>query len=721
MLNEGYALAKSLDKMGIRPHSRHRDVKEVGKGEGIVVGLNHHGEVQSIEYRNQMAELWTIREGKHNSFPVLKLQRPLLKIGKDSVLRRKLKEEHHANKKCNLIFAESTSVNITPHEQSWWKRLRERVEYLIQFFDDSRKGSEALKELMKRFLSTDSYEQFSGGLLRQLKRQQNHVPYPLLEKLLIGDKWDAKKKEYRAEVYVALDVSDWEKYDIRVASPKMETIASMCLRKSELAKQRNDSDPPSALSGERVAIEKEKFPDPKLPIIGNAFLFAVNKNTPCQTRYNRISTQAIPVGRDEAIAIQDSLTWITKPERKGNTWYPVPSITDGVSDLLIVYLENKPESQSKAYMLGGFSKDHFSESTYESVAKAAIKALQGEEVVRPSDLIRLFALHKADKGRTQVSLERVYTIADLVRADKDWRQAASNAPNISMPFFRKEVERITAKREDITARISQLLAEKKSMITFFDPRCPFPADLVKVTQRQWNRLGENSVACSGCTLGDIYDIFFANAGEQRTLVENLLSLTLQRTQPLLVGVGHALTKSRSGFWKPIQDLSADKRFTVLTTISSIVIYLYKLGIRKENYMKDTFFYVGRFLSLVDTLHFEYCKHVRGGFPDAPEDKWRKAIPPQLLGNAHLNIALDSPASAFDLLSRRLNVYEAWTKKEQSNTVGLARWCMGEIRKVTALLAEKPDTLPTRTASVDRAQILLGYLAKSDEAEKADNN
>ena len=53
-------------------------------------------------------------------------------------------------------------------------------------------------------------------------------------------------------------------------------------------------------------------------------------------------------------------------------------------------------------------------------------------------------------------------------------------------------------------------------------------------------------------------------------------------------------------------------------------------------MKDTFFYIGRFLSLIDTLHLEYCKNVRGG-----------NIPPQLLGNAHLQIALDNPVSALE--------------------------------------------------------------------------
>lgn len=117
-------------------------------------------------------------------------------------------------------------------------------------------------------------------------------------------------------------------------------------------------------------------------------------------------------------------------------------------------------------------------------------------------------------------------------------------------------------------------------------------------------------------------------------------------------------------------------------------------------MKDTFFYVGRFLSLLDTLHYEYCNNVRGG-----------SIPPQLLGNAHLQIALDNPLTAIDMLARRIGVYQAWAKREQGENVKLAKWTIGEIGKITDLLSEKE--IPSSTSSVERAQILLGYLARAE--------
>ena len=367
--------------------------------------------------------------------------------------------------------------------------------------------------------------------------------------------------------------------------------------------------------------------------------------------------------------------------------------------MLIVYLENKSDTNiNKAYMLGGLSKEDFSDTAYESISKVAMDALHGIKVVKANDLIRMFCLRKVDPGRTQVSMERTYTISNLVKADENWREAALNYPNISFPFFRKEIEKSMTNTEDISKSIKTFLDDKDSKLIVLKPNCPFPADLVRLTQRQWIRGGEDFTSVAGCSLGDIYDAFFANVDEKKQLIENLLERTLQCTKILLIGVGNAehqkeLKTNPKIFFK-------DKRFTVLRTVSALAIYLYKLGIKKENYMKDTFFHIGRFLSLIDTLHYEYCKNVRGG-----------SIPPQLLGNSHLQIALDNPVSAIDLLSRRISVYQAWTRKEQGEQVKLARWAVGELGKVSDLITNKD--LPSTTNSVERAQILLGYLYRPE--------
>lgn len=704
MLNEGHLLYKSLERCGIKLTNRHPDVKEPGKKDGLIVGLDEKSRVEKIEFRNSedIKKLWTIREGNHNSFPVLKLQRPIWKVDKEDALRKNLGSlKKDETEKRKLIFEEKRELNITETEINWWKRLQERVTKILPYFETEETEYQALPELMNRFLGSKLGD-FINDLLTKLKRIENDIPYSLLENILIGNKWDKKKQEYVAEIPIILDVSNWEDFYIRVASPKFEDFVSQCLFKM----QEDSSTKPiycrglSALSGIETILESDKFPNPKLPVIGNAYLFSVNHQTPCQTRYKKTSTDIIPIGRKEANAIQDSLNWITENSRKGKTWYAIPGLMDK-KDLLIVYIDNKPDINiNKAHMLGGVSKNDFSESNYEATAKVVIDALKGKEIVKANDLIRIFVLRKADPGRTQLSLQRVYTISELVKADELWQEAAKNNPSFSLPFFRKEIERVTVKKQIKSESISQFFNNNELNTIFLSPWCPFPADLVQITQKQWIRFGQDTSSVAGISLGDVYDLFFDLHNKQSHLTENALQITIQRIQPLLIGFGNADHKNE------IRDFNTEAKFTVLKAISILSIYLYKLGIRKENYMKDTFFNIGRFLSLIDTLHYEYCKNVRSG-----------SIPHQLLGNAHLQIALDNPVAAFDILSRRINVYQAWTRKEKGEQAKLGRWAVSELGKVSSLLAEK--NLPTKTTSLERAQILLGYLAKTDRKNEND--
>ena len=709
MLNEGYALYKSLERCGISLTPRHPDIKEPGRKDGLIVGLDKKGKVATIEYRKaeEVSNLWTTREGMHNSFPVLKLQRPLWRIGQNDPLRKQLSElKKDETEKRKLLNSQDHKLNVNSGETNWWKRLQERVARLRPFFETTEEDHRALPQLMDRFLLATEVENFMEELFKKTKQCQKEIPYALFENILIGNRWEEKRKEFCAEVPLLLDVSDWDdkaKYSNRVASTRLVDFVSECLFKMQdfsVQQRDNENLGLSALSGEELLLEDDKFPSPKLPIIGNTYLFSVNDQTPCQVRYKKTSTEIIPIGRKEANAIQDALNWATDEERKGKTWYSIPGISDGENDLLLVYLDNKPNLKvNKAHLLGGLSKNDFSESNYEAASSVAIHALRGEQILKANELIRIFALRKADPGRTQVSLQRVYTISELIRADEAWREAAKNIPHISLPFFRKEVEKTIKGKENISASILQFLDDKEAKVTFLLPRCPFPADLVRLAQKQWIRNGEDGSSVAGVSLGEVYDVFFADENEQTNLIENLVSIILQRTQALLIGFGQADHK------KEMNNFNLDARFTVLITVSAFAIYLHKLGIKKEDYMKDTFFYVGRFLSLIDTLHLEYCKHVRGG-----------SVPPQLLGNAHLSIALDNPVSAFDILSRRVGIYQAWTRKEQDDRVKLARWAVGQLGKVSSLLAEK--TLPSTTSNTERAQILLGYLAKFEETENA---
>ena len=128
-------------------------------------------------------------------------------------------------------------------------------------------------------------------------------------------------------------------------------------------------------------------------------------------------------------------------------------------------------------------------------------------------------------------------------------------------------------------------------------------------------------------------------------------------------------------------------------------------------MKDSPYYVGRMFALADLLHSQYCQHVR-----------KAESPGQLLGNAHVRIAMDNPARGLARLEERLLIYKAWADKFSGDQAGLVKWCLGEMGKVAECLAEKQ--LPQKMDDTARAEMLLGYLAhpekdkgKKDSVEK----
>lgn len=687
MLNEGYDLLRSLERCGVTYMSRHPDVGNPGKQEGLVVGIDPKGRVAGIEARDgeSMARLWTTSEGNHNRFPVIQIQRPIWKVDPSSSLRidlDRLKGDEF--KKRQLLLRQSFELNVTSVEMSWWKRLHARATELLPLFETRSKEYLSLSELTRRFLITGEISAFLQGLMEQLRVHRDGIPYSLLENILIGNRWDKKSLEYRAEVPIALDLSDWGNYQARVASPKLERFASECLFKWEAEKIHAEFGI-SALSGKRIPLESGTFPRVTLPVVGNTYLFAVNDQTPCQTRHSKTGARIFPTGRAEAIAIQDALFWIKDPDRRDKTWCPVPGHLEDKPNLLIAYLAEKPNFElNKARFLGGVSSSEMSESDFAETAASIIDAYKAKHVLKASDTIRYFVIRQADSGRRQIVTADCLTVSAVVRAAEIWQEAAKNVPRfaVSFPGKKGETDRIVT------------------------PRCPFPADLVRITQRQWIRNGEDYRArVSGVGLGDVYDVFFERSGRTANMVPVLLGTTLRRSEPLLIGFGGYL--NGNGVSKQARKTfdGIDMRFSAMMTVSALSIYLYKLGVKKEHYMKGMFFLTGRFLSLVDTLHFEYCKNVRKG-----------SVPPQLLGNSCLHLALSNPNAAFSLLSQRLGIYQAWTRKEQDEKVKLARWAVGEMGRVAAALAEQG--LPQVTNDADKAEILLGYLARSESRDES---
>lgn len=122
-------------------------------------------------------------------------------------------------------------------------------------------------------------------------------------------------------------------------------------------------------------------------------------------------------------------------------------------------------------------------------------------------------------------------------------------------------------------------------------------------------------------------------------------------------------------------------------------------------MTSPAFLVGRLFNIADSLHLEYCKHVRNN-----------SIPPQLVGNALMATAQEEPTKALSVLWGRIKPYHAWAQTlREGDYVGLVRYFLRNLGEVSAQL--KDAELPKRCTDVEKAQMLLGYLARLESDDK----
>ncbi len=121
-------------------------------------------------------------------------------------------------------------------------------------------------------------------------------------------------------------------------------------------------------------------------------------------------------------------------------------------------------------------------------------------------------------------------------------------------------------------------------------------------------------------------------------------------------------------------------------------------------MNSSAFLVGRLLALADALHFQYCLGVRNA-----------STPPQLLGNALMHTALETPQVALALYAQRVLPYQAWAKtctvpKEEHSPERLAKSILAQLANTCEEVAL--SEIPDRAKDADKAQMILGYLAKT---------
>jgi hypothetical protein len=283
-----------------------------------------------------------------------------------------------------------------------------------------------------------------------------------------------------------------------------------------------------------------------------------------------------------------------------------------------------------------------------------------------------------DKARTKVVFHRNYSAQRLADAAKEWQQGCANIPPIRMMVW----------------------GEEKGKAILAEPETPFPLQISDCLNRVWRLDG---------TSGDEVNSIPKSSGIELLLDESaapqqaphLLAVALQNGRGLFLSLGNILHRNE------VLDLRGlNKHKQLMPAIMGLL--LWKLGIRKESYMNNSPYLIGRMLKLADELHALYCKEIRKG-----------SLPPQLLGNALMAAALDSPTQALAQLALRFAPYLGWARTNSTDSAGLSRYFLKELGLVEGKLRDL--VLPTRLDDTAKAQLLLGYVSAGSRTEDPANN
>lgn len=691
MINELFMMTQSLKEKGLLQVTTHRDVRKPAGNAGVYIEIAQDGKPQNIEYmpKDKFTGLWKHSKGNHNSFPIIRIQNAMLIHNLPINFDEIWKKAKHKKDKIEIL-GQLDFYNYNPISDdiiiSQWS-----IDQLLPVCRNNLKLG-ALEALINRFpKNQEEQREFYIALLSFVKNRILSFDEPLIELMkdvLIG-KWDERKGRFISKTQIAFDVYDGYAFQYKVKDAKLESVLISELNKRDYLESIDEDAEVCQLTGQLQVIQKDKYPNPKLPNLGESYLYSNNKDIPCLSRYNLESLQAFKVSKKVINEINSALGFLTQEEREYKTWVRVPGSKDKESNLLLAYIVNEPTTEDELARLLGDAPSYEQEVLkFEILCEQVCNSLKEKTDKDPNVQVKVIILNKVDDGRKQVILSENYGAEQIISGATLWQKAFDNCPNIEYIHW--------ANKEKIT----------------IIPFCPYPGQIINFMKKQWRwevRNGKRNLRVEkkpGISMREVYDVFIATANEKEKC-NRLLQKVCQQSQDLLISIGHYYNR------KELFVINKNAVYDHCLAVSLLSILLYKLNHYKEDYMHSVSFNLGRLLMLADVLHREYCLNVslRKG-----KDKKGK-VPPQLIGNALMPTAAEFPNRALDLLRERIRIYKAWADSVSVNEdTKIAKWAVSQMGIVAQEMSQQD--IPDSFNEVERAQVLLGYLARI-EKEKED--
>lgn len=488
-------------------------------------------------------------------------------------------------------------------------------------------------------------------------------------------KEDADSRIPVPKISVFLDIVDYKKYPVA----RLETIerlnALLNGEESEqvLAPKDGGAD---AYGLDNTALGK-KFDEVVLPSLGGVKIRSQVKEVPAQSRYDLCEAQTFHVGVEARKRTKRALEWLASKDHTGKT-YGIA----GDKELLFAYPRILPVKQISFIKMFGAQQDdsYLNEDTFERLAATVIEQLKGAETEIAKAELEIFSLRKMNKAQTKVVYYRNITVASLEQASTRWGAGCRNIPKLTVRSWSK------AKNEK-TGNSYPVSIEGKTV---------FPVKLYRYLNAIWKHNGQR-----------------ADTGKSKVKLftpTDGLRLLLDRPNNSLAAhmLAHFMRHAQ-GYFLTLCYGTGNNEVTSLPDkeyyIGILGLLLFNLGNKKEDFMKDSAFLLGRCLRVADEIHRLYCEVVR-----------KKQFPSQLCGSSLLVGMMESPATTLSQLAMRSAPYVKWASAYRDDEKGkLVHYWM----KQWSVIADQLHTLvwPKRLIPEERAQLFLGYLASFPKSEK----
>ena len=699
MLNELYSMSGILSKMSISAKDWHNEYEPIPKvtvkAPCIRIWVDVDGSICRFDcIEAQLAtkiRKYGGKSGLAGTFPAFNIA-PLYRVTNEQIIK-KLNQVEKDNSLLDINTIKSWCT-----ENNWSENLMKKVnnsinisgklQEIINKTDPLRVNSiTSLVNIIHSYEGGKTLrEQLEKCIFRKLQAKED-VKTALTILFRKGNPKAKNPEKDSGTLSLLLDYAQWQQYQYPVSSEvTTEWLNDILLRYKAITTETSKDERKDAF-GVLLGNVSETMPTARIPF--KVTLRAMFRDQLCQKRYGTFDDESFPISQSKRGELKRALEYISSADKEDITWKKVHS-----EETVFAYPSKLEAIPLKLVSLLGPSSGNKGDHTtarFEKCAEDFIKNFHGIEIQSRPDNIRIFSIRKMDKARSKIVFTRNLSPEWYINCARIWRKGCENVPNIH----------------------------------FIETCTPFPLEVANIINAVWKQNGE--LATQGkATVKQMQnyqgmELLIDNKSESE--IRHYLRIFLANIQGLFAFYGNQC--SRPELTKDTKKHFLNARESVATRWPLFGLLLYKIGCKKEVYMKDTAYLVGQLLKVSDELHLMYCMVKRDG-----------DVPPQLAGNSVFISASEMPVKALAVLSQRMNPYIAWAKQYRTQEIkydpndvelkenrgkssGLAVYYLGLYETIAAKLK---DTLTPslRFDDFGKAQVFIGYLAAFPEREKANN-